>query len=169
MPPNKSNDIINSFFTLPHTCSAVRFLDIDLSSLPYQKKKQKFQTPYFLNLFTTAGETASSMYSAILNGVVGVHIDKRAFSRDQRYLILIGQYVLERYLSATMDKRVARSANQNPDSVEFVEEFRLKRDLMNIQLASLATSSGIPHMRSVSSVCVQKIKNHKIEFGNEKG
>ena len=86
MPPNKSNDIINSFFTLPHTCSAVRFLDIYLSSLPYQKKKQKFQTPYFLNLFTTAGETASSMYSAILNGVVGVHIDKREFSRDQRYL-----------------------------------------------------------------------------------
>ena len=55
------------------------------------------------------------MYSAILNGVVGVLIDKRAFSRDQRYLILIGQYVLERYLSATMDKRVARSANQNPE------------------------------------------------------
>ena len=119
MPPNNSNDIINSFFTLPHTCSAVRFFDIYLSSLPYQKKKQKFQTPYFLNLFTTAGETASSMYSAILNGILSVHIDKRALLRDQRYLILIGQYVLERYLSATMDKRVAigtHSANQNPES-----------------------------------------------------
>ena len=78
MPPNESNDIINSFFTLPHTFSAVRFLDIYFSSLPYQKKKkQKFQTPYFSNVFTTAGETASSMYSAIVNGIVGVHIDKR--------------------------------------------------------------------------------------------
>ena len=47
MPPNQSNDTINSFFTLPHTCSAVHFLDIYFSSLPYQKKKQKFQTPYF--------------------------------------------------------------------------------------------------------------------------
>ena len=58
------------------------------------------------------------MYSAILSGIAGVHIDKGAFSRDQRYLILIGQYVLERYLSATMVKRVAirtRSANQNPE------------------------------------------------------
>ena len=90
MPPYESNDIINSFFTLPHTCSAVHFLDIYFSSLPYQKKKQKFQTPYFLNVFTTAGETASSMYSAILNGIVGVHIDKR---------VAIG----------------TRSANQNPE------------------------------------------------------
>ena len=57
------------------------------------------------------------MYSYIFNGIVGVHIDKRAFSLDQR--ILIGQYVLKRYLSATMDKRVAigtRSANKNPES-----------------------------------------------------
>ena len=77
MPPNKSNEIINSFFTLRHTCSALRFLDIYFSSLPYQKNKQKFQTPYFLNVFITACETASSMYSAILNGIVGVHIDKR--------------------------------------------------------------------------------------------
>ena len=45
MPPNESDDTINSFFTLPHTCSAVHFLDIYFSSLPYQKKKQKFQTP----------------------------------------------------------------------------------------------------------------------------
>ena len=120
MPPNKSNDIINSFFTLPHTCSAVRFLDIYLLSLPYHNKETKIPYSLFLKSFYTTGETASSLYSAILNGVVGVHIDKRAFSRDQRYLILIGQYVLERYLSAaTMDKRVAigtRSANQNPES-----------------------------------------------------
>ena len=98
-----------------------------------------------------------------------MHIDKRAFSRDQRYLILIGQYVLERYLSATMDKRVARSANQNPEFRRVCRGVPIEADLMNIQLASLATSSGIPHMCSVSSVCVQKIKNHKIEFGNEKG
>ena len=86
------------------------------------------------------------MYSAILNGIVCVHIDKRAFSRDQRYLILIGQYVLERYLSATMDKRVARSANQNPDSADFVEVFRLKRDLMHC----LRMSIFFEHWKSVS-------------------
>ena len=40
MPPNKSNDIINSFFTLPHTCSAVRFLNIYSSSLPYKKRNK---------------------------------------------------------------------------------------------------------------------------------
>ena len=55
------------------------------------------------------------MYGAILNGIVGVHIDKRvAFSRD---LTISHQCVLERYLSATM-KGVAigtRSANQNPE------------------------------------------------------
>ena len=111
------------------------------------------------------------MYSAIVNGIVGVHIDKRAFSRDQRYLILIGQYVLERYLSqqwiSAWLSELARPI-KIPNPVEFVEEFRLKCDLMNIQLASLATSSGIPHMRSFSSVCVQKIKIHKIEFGNKK-
>ena len=48
------------------------------------------------------------MYSAILNGIVGMHIDKR---------MVIG----------------TRSANQNPEFLEFVEEFRLKRDLMNIR------------------------------------
>ena len=67
-----------------------RSLDIYFSLLPYQKKKQKFQTPYFLNVFTTASETASSMYSAILNGIVGVHTDKS---------LAIG----------------TRSANQNPE------------------------------------------------------
>ena len=40
MPPNKSNDTINSFFTLPHTYSAAQFLDIYFSSLPYKKKKK---------------------------------------------------------------------------------------------------------------------------------
>ena len=40
MPPNKSNDIINSFFTLPHTCSDVRFLNIYFSSLPYKKRNK---------------------------------------------------------------------------------------------------------------------------------
>ena len=48
MLPNQSNDTINSFFTLPHTYSAVQFLDIYFSSLPYKKKKkQKLQTLYF--------------------------------------------------------------------------------------------------------------------------
>ena len=35
MPPNESNETINSFFTLPHTYSAVQFLDIYFSSPPY--------------------------------------------------------------------------------------------------------------------------------------
>ena len=51
MPPNKSNNIINSFFTLPHTCSAVRFLDIYFSSLPYQKKETKIPDSLFLKCF----------------------------------------------------------------------------------------------------------------------
>ena len=51
MPPNKSNDMINSFFTLPHTCSAVHFFDIYLSSLPYQKKETKIPISLFLKSF----------------------------------------------------------------------------------------------------------------------
>ena len=40
MPPNESNNTINSFFTLPHTYSAVQFLDIYFSSLPYKKRNK---------------------------------------------------------------------------------------------------------------------------------
>ena len=88
MTPNESNDTINSFFTLPHTCSAFHFLDIYFSSLPYQKRNKKSKLLIF-KMFYNRRQTGSSMNSAILNGIVGVHIHKR---------VSIG----------------TRSANQNP-------------------------------------------------------
>ena len=62
------------------------------------------------------------MYSAILNWIVGVHIHKRVAI-------------------------VTRPANQNPESGRICRGVCLKRDLMNIQRASLTTSSGITHIR----------------------
>ena len=100
MPPNKSNDKINSSFTLPPRKSTAPSYRIPVqpfaSSISIfhryliKKRNKNSRLLIFKMFFTTAGKTASSMYSAILNGIVGVHIDKR---------VAIG----------------TRSANQNPE------------------------------------------------------
>ena len=50
--------------------------------------------------------------------------------------------------------------------VEFVEEFRLKRDLMNIQSASLAVRDTAHAQRQFPMW--EEISAHNIEFGNKK-
>ena len=103
----------------------------------------KIQTPYFLNVFTTAGETASSMYSAMLNGIVGVHIDKR---------VAIG----------------TRSANQNPEFRRICRGVSIEAGHHEYSISFPGDLIRDTTHAQRQFPMWKEISEHNIEFGNKK-
>ena len=107
------------------------------------KKETKIPDSLFLNVFTTVGETASSMYSAILNGIVGVHIDKR---------VAIG----------------TRSANQNPEFRKICRGVQIEARPYEYSISFPGDlSRDTAHAQRQFPTC-KEISVYNIEFGNKK-